>query len=362
MISIILLIFKIIGFVLLAMLLLVLLILFSILFVPLRYDARLIKTEEAFSGEVHLTWMLHLISVRARFDVLKKKSDMQFRVLGISPADITSFINKRKHERKRIRKRKGQPKKNTHTVNNSKKPSQNSDSSRNVTSRTPKAPSSARNALESESKKTDERMITHSGTDPGASKQGVFYSPPDPNVSKQETSRPSLLAPDVKSHGTSRRSRIWQKLLAYVNKIKLIPAKAKQMIRTIRSFLKKPASFLKKIEDFCRIAKKNDLSALCNELWSMLKDLLRHFRIRHGSGFLQFGTGDPSFTGEITGMIYLLLPAACGDIQIQPQFTEKAFRMDIRIRGHIRMIHIVRALWSAFRNTKLRGLLRDLRS
>ncbi|MCD8023496.1 MAG: DUF2953 domain-containing protein [Lachnospiraceae bacterium] len=89
--------------------------------------------------------------------------------------------------------------------------------------------------------------------------------------------------------------------------------------------------------------------------------MLHHYRVRDGSGYIRFGTNDPALTGEMTGVLYLVFPASCGDISIEPQFTQAMFETELKIRGHIRTVHMVRTAWWAFRNKKLRRLIRAFR-
>ena len=44
-------------------------------------------------------------------------------------------------------------------------------------------------------------------------------------------------------------------------------------------------------------------------LYGYLRDLWKHYCPRRISGYLHFGTGDPALTGQLTGIIYLVLPA-----------------------------------------------------
>ncbi|MCD7885254.1 MAG: DUF2953 domain-containing protein [Lachnospiraceae bacterium] len=333
MISIILTVFKIIGFLLLALLILLLLVVLAALFVPLRYYARLTHVEEETSGELRLTWMLHLISVRISLDMKDKKPDMQLRVLGISPADVKKLFRKRKKKRKQKRNRNGNQRPDSNAASGHK-PDTSTAASQKPYDRSRKAQN-------------------------GDGKTDSIEKKSDVKGKKNHSEAEADVAPG--SAGSARRAQLLQKISTFGHKVRQIPHKVEQFIRKIRLFLKKPADFLKKLESLWKTAQKNEFSELCEELWNMLKALLKHYRVRNGSGYLQFGTGDASVTGELTGMLYLLLPATCGDIQIQPQFTDEIFRMDVQVRGHIRLIHLVRVAWSVFRNKRLRGLLRDLR-
>ena len=60
-----------------------------------------------------------------------------------------------------------------------------------------------------------------------------------------------------------------------------------------------------------------------------LNGLWRHYRPRKATGYLQFGTGDPALTGELTGILYLLLPAV-SEVQLEPDFNDAMLQMELR--------------------------------
>ena len=88
--------------------------------------------------------------------------------------------------------------------------------------------------------------------------------------------------------------------------------------------------------------------------------LLRHYRPREISGRLHFGTGDPAVTGQLTGLIYLLLPARA-QLSVEPEFTEAVFEADLEFSGHIRAVHAARTAYHLFRNKRLKRLIKRLR-
>ena len=92
-----------------------------------------------------------------------------------------------------------------------------------------------------------------------------------------------------------------------------------------------------------------------------LLKLLRHYRIRRIDGYLHAGTGKPDLTGKLTGLIYLLIPDAKGDFTVNPEFTEKVFEADIRLKGHIRLNHAVHFAVSLLLDKEFRLFLRRVR-
>ncbi|MCD7736924.1 MAG: DUF2953 domain-containing protein, partial [Lachnospiraceae bacterium] len=105
-----------------------------------------------------------------------------------------------------------------------------------------------------------------------------------------------------------------------------------------------------------------DVCETAKEAWAELRALLRHYRVRRGTGYFRFGTGDPALTGELAGLLYLILPTSCGELSIEPQFTDSMLETEMELYGHIRLLHLVKAALWAFRNKKLRRLVRALQS
>lgn len=60
-----------------------------------------------------------------------------------------------------------------------------------------------------------------------------------------------------------------------------------------------------------------------------LNGLWRHYRPRKAAGYLRFGTGDPALTGELTGVLYLLL--RCSEVQLCPDFNDAMCRMELEL-------------------------------
>ena len=76
---------------------------------------------------------------------------------------------------------------------------------------------------------------------------------------------------------------------------------------------------------------------MMQKLMRYLKYLLSGYLPRRAEGFLEFGTGEPDQTGEITGLLYVLLPRGTKHYRIDPDFYEKKLRTDTTLYGHIRL-------------------------
>ena len=73
----------------------------------------------------------------------------------------------------------------------------------------------------------------------------------------------------------------------------------------IWSRLQQAAGIPEKIQQLLDFVEDYHLKELFAEGKAELNGLWRHYRPRKATGYLQFGTGDPALTGELTGILYL---------------------------------------------------------
>lgn len=71
-------------------------------------------------------------------------------------------------------------------------------------------------------------------------------------------------------------------------------------------------------------------------------------------GDIRFGTGDPASTGLLTGGVSLMPFAYQKGIHIVPDFEEKIFRGNAKIKGRIRVFYFVRLVIRVYRDEELR--------
>lgn len=130
--------------------------------------------------------------------------------------------------------------------------------------------------------------------------------------------------------------------------------KAEHLSEKLKKLLQKPEQLLSLIQEY-------EVREIMSHLFGHLKYLLCHYGLRRIEGYLKFGTADPALTGQLTGLIYLLLPAKADRFTLTPDFYEACFETEIIFSGHIRSCHMLRVAWGAFRDRKLRRLIRKLR-
>ncbi len=314
MLHVILTILKIIGILLLVVIALVILLVLAVLLAPVNYQFEGAYTDESKKGDVRLTWLLHFLSVHLSYDLSNLEGGVRIKILGIDPRKVSRFFKNRKKKKKKKTAR----------------PEKRPESENRVKQEKPQ-PTKEKESGKEEEKPQEE--IKQPKEEPEA----------NPKNSKKDQDNKKQKNEGEKKKTAGKRHRSGKKESLYDRVVK---------------FFKKQVYKLQGICD--RIEKIRDSRGILRETRQKAARLLHHYRVRKGTGFLQFGTGDPAATAELTGFLYILLPASCGDIRIDPQFTDAAFQMDLSVRGHIRLIHLLRAvLWGVF-NKDLRQLISEM--
>lgn len=149
--------------------------------------------------------------------------------------------------------------------------------------------------------------------------------------------------------------KVTEAVRRFLCRLKMLPQKLAYAGRRLGALLHKP-------EELAQLARKYEVKENLQIVYGYLRFLWKHFRPRSISGYLHFGTGDPALTGQLTGIIYMLLPARADGFEIMPEFDGAVFGTRIVCTGHIRSIHLIRVLIRGFRDEHLRRLIRTVRS
>ena len=78
-----------------------------------------------------------------------------------------------------------------------------------------------------------------------------------------------------------------------------------------------------------------------SHVFQEVKYLLKKIKPTTIEGDIVFGTGDPASTGQIIGGIAALYGAIPGTVKITPDFEEKIYEGNLRLKGKIRLIHVL---------------------
>lgn len=311
MLGILLTILKIIGIILLVLIGLILLAAAVILLVPIRYHGEGAREEKILSGNVKLTWLLHMISA----SVSLSEDGTKIRVCLFGKM----IYPKTKKPPKKSKAKKMPKQEATKKSEKSEKPKQQSDtvSKEVATIYEPQKPNPEL------PKKMDE---------PESEK-------------KQQSQKEKSARPDVKS----KFEAIKQKLLAV--KEKFIDSKAG--IQKIKN----------KIDYWKNLLTSDPMKEAMEFLWKKTNGLLHHILPRRMTGRIHFGFEDPSKTGKTLAYFSMLYPFTKENLVIEPEFEteELILEGDIAFRGRIRLGYLVYVALSVVLNKNIRRQYKRLR-
>ena len=370
MLSVILGILKVIGIVLAAVLLLLLAAALAVLFAAVHYEVQAKKLEEELSARVKISWLLRIISVTVSVRA-GAGQELAIRLFGIR---LPLFG-------KRGKKREAQPESCEGVAGENELP-EDADSEEQEAqpenyeggageNELPKDADieelktdreDAADEIEEEAANAEQSGKVEMAALRGAEADRRYDAPP----AQEEEADKHSAAPDgadaqdavsaSKINGIAEKTAerihyLWEKLRAFFSAMQRLLQKLFALPGRIGALLQKP-------EQLLDLAQRLEIRELTGELWGELLYLLRHYRPRRLSGFLHFGTGDPAATAQLTGLLYLVLPARADAFSLQPEFDEAMLEADVSLRGHIRACHLARVLWRGWRNKKLRRLIK----
>lgn len=163
----------------------------------------------------------------------------------------------------------------------------------------------------------------------------------------------SLLLQRLRAAGARIRA-VGDRLRAVRKRLVALPGQIRQLWERLCRLAAKPGELLE-------FAQKYEVRAILGDALVYLKRLLKHSMPRRLRGWIRFGTGDPALTGELTGVLYLILPVRAAEFSVEPDFTEKLFETELDAAGHIRACHLVYVLIRMICDRRVRRLIRAYR-
>lgn len=314
MMHVILTILKIIGIILLVLLAILLTVFLLLLFVPMRYRLHVRKQKDLLEIDGRMTWLLHLI--RADLNVKQMHGKAVIRAAGFKLKTLY-FLKKEE------------------------------DTDSTTAESTNPNVASEETASESEvPKPASEETIADSTAPKAASEETIADN------TKSKT-KPGLLGRMM-----NLIARILNKVLGLILQIPQLPAEVYDKIDSIQDQLcRKYDALQKKADPFLSIEAEHMLGKGIR----YLRYLIRGYAPRKITGYIRFGTGSPDLTGELTGLLYVLLPEAGTGYDIEPDFYELVLDTDTLATGQIRAYRLI---WVGIRlilDKEFRTLLRQIR-
>lgn len=299
---------KIIGIILLAAIAFILLAVLVVLFVPVRYQVSIERTEEdgapPISVQGSVFWLLHLINVRFHYpEKPMLRARIALRTIFVYPQESTDSATSKKRKKKKT------------TV---------SEASRD------KSPSIA--------------------ADPGRLPAGQEQQ------NQAETDR---------EEQTGQKKSILQKLRSFVERIIEFWNRLKQILSniqyTIRRLCDKIKDILHNIQYYKEVFESDVFQqsfALCR---GELGYALRHLKPTKLKADWIIGTGDPVLNSDILAVYGVCYPLVGQNVRIVADYDAKHIEGTALIKGRIRLFALVRVAWRIYFNKNIRTLIRLLK-
>lgn len=299
---------KIIGIILLAAIAFILLAVLVVLFVPIRYQVSIERTEEdgapPISVQGSVFWLLHLINVRFHYpEKPMLRARIALRTIFVYPQESTDSATSKKRKKKKT------------TV---------SEASRD------KSPAIA--------------------ADPGRLPAGQEQQ------NQAETDG---------EEQTGQKKSILQKLRSFVERIIEFWNRLKQILSniqyTIRRLCDKIKDILHNIQYYKEVFESDVFQqsfALCR---GELGYALRHLKPTKLKADWIIGTGDPVLNSDILAVYGVCYPLVGQNVRIVADYDAKHIEGTALIKGRIRLFALVRVAWRIYFNKNIRTLIRLLK-
>ncbi len=158
-----------------------------------------------------------------------------------------------------------------------------------------------------------------------------------------------------------KKTSIKDKLLKILNKIKSILDFLKTRILKIYNFLlaieTDEEQQKNKISIIISFLKDNKLGI--KAIKTGLKKLLKHIKPKKFNGIIEFGTDDPSQTGQILGLASIFYTKYGRHIELTPNFDKKILSANVFLKGRIRLLTVAIIVLTLMINEEFKSLLNN---
>lgn len=323
MLHIVLIILKILGIIFLALLSLVLVLVLCILFVPVRYSAR-IDYHGKLMMDARASFLFRMLSFRFQKNT---RRTMTFRIFGIN----THWLDDESDQRslKGRKKRMKQMEKETEMFERL---------SEEIHQKQKGYPSEAEEPFESLQKLEEQR-------DAFVKKEAEY---PKQTVQESGTSE------NETDH--SDRISVFCRIKNFFSSIRL---KIKYIFRRFCDTIKNIYGKFKRLQEVLQD----------ETLWQAFRDvkaeairLLKHIRPRRIKGYLHFGFDSPCNTGKFYGFICMFYTVIPKNFLLQADFEQKVLEGDLLIKGRIQIYYLLIIALRLYRNDNLKQVMKKRRT
>lgn len=314
---------KLLGIIILVAIGLLLLVLFLVLFVPVRYKARLCRQEEPEMGvfaDGVISWLFPVFRVRILFR--DKKLRYTVRIFGI-PLFDSEKPKPSKGKQEAVQKKK-QPEKQK------------------------KAPEPK------EMSKVQETSVLQETGKEQETPNLQEVNAPESKKSTVDSTKEAVGA----NVATEKRKGLFGRIKRWIEKLTAIPrlvkAKILRLLEKLKLLWKKKEAVVAFFSD------ERHKMAIGKTMYTG-KKLVSHVFPQKIRGTLVFGTGDPESTGKALAVLGILYGAYGKRLVVTPDFNEKRLVADVYVHGRIRFGTLLLYGVRFWRDKQVRKLYKDLK-
>ncbi|MCI7092254.1 MAG: hypothetical protein MR940_00420 [Lachnospiraceae bacterium] len=374
MVQIILAILRIIGIILLIVLGIAAVLILLVLFWPVEYQISLRKEDQAFEAEGRAGWLFHLLS--ADVQIRERTGTITLKIFG---RRLKTF---RIPESRRAEAPHSQdPSGMTEAASCSQKPSGTEAASRSqkpsgTETEMPRSQAALETGTQTREDQTG-RQISRGETDTAGQKTKTGGQAASDGIGPRKRasrirraaisavsavrnilSRISGAAAGIAARAIQKAAKGLVTAMAFVFRMQELPSDLGDFSDTFHENADtKIESFRRKAEPFV----SPDAFSLYGRIMRHLGRLLRSLRFRRLEGYLLVGTGKPDLTGELIGLLYMILPDTARAYELRADFYQATLKTRTNAAGHIRMNHVLMFLIRLLRDKEFRKLLAHVR-
>ena len=372
MVHIILAILRIIGIILLIVLGIAAALILLVLFWPVEYQIHLRKEDQPFEAEGRAGWLFHLLS--ADVQIRERTGTITLKVFG---RRLKTF---RIPEGRKAEKPRSQEASRAETVTRSQEASRaetvtrSQEASRTETEKTRSQTTSETGTqtrkVQTGRQTSRETSTAGQKTKPGGKAASAGISPRRwagrirRTVSSAVSAAGNILA-GVSGAAAGIAARTIQKAakglvtaMVFAFRMQELPSDIGDIADSFHDHVDaKIGSFRRKAGPFV----SPEAFSLYGRIMRHLGRLLHSFRLRRLEGYLLVGTGKPDRTGELIGLLCMILPDTAGTYELRADFYQATLKTRTDAAGHIRMNHVLMFLIMLLKDKEFRKLLAHVR-
>lgn len=320
-----------------------------VLFVPVRYQARLAKEEElSLCGRVH--WLLHFVSVHA--DYQESRLNIAVKICGYPLVGGKEKSGQAEQTPQPARKETPGPK-----AEQAPKPKRRETPSQE----TAQAPRPARKEKPNRKAEQAPRPAYKETPNPKAEQTPKPERKEMPSRKAERT--PQLAhegAPARETAQTPRPARmsVSERIRGICDKVRNTYRGILEKIRNIGESLQRVKS---KLDSFLDLWYDEHIQKAITHGKREIFYVLKHYLPGTLQGRLLFGLSDPAATGQVLGLLCVLQALTGNHLQPEADFERQVLQGDVFLKGHVRLWHLVKAALALLLDAHCRAAFRRVR-